>query len=171
MQCNIYLEELKNQMDEKTFPKGQWLITESDTPAYFIYRLKKGKVSIYTKGKKINEMEVREGDKPKLLGFIAVLRGDRRHTASVKTESTVEVETIYVDHLMGIIKNETPANIRKDVDAVIESIQLINSIESMKNKLAEIGKIRLSIPSNAQVNALELFDELKSLYERLLQNK
>jgi hypothetical protein len=158
-------------MDEKTFPKGQWLITESNTPAYFIYRLKKGKVSIYSNGKKINEVEVGDGDKPKLLGFIAVLRGDRRHSASVKAESTVEVETMYIDHLMGIIKNETPANVRQDVDAVIESIHLFNSIESMKSRLAEIGKIRLSIPSNAKADTLELFDELKSLYERLSQNK
>ncbi|MBI3582237.1 MAG: cyclic nucleotide-binding domain-containing protein [Nitrospinae bacterium] len=158
-------------MDEKTFPRGQWLITEGNTPAYFIYRLKKGKVSIYTNGKKINEMEVREGDKPKLLGVIAAFRDDRRHTASVKTESTVEVEMLYVNHLKGVLKFEMPSKIRKDVDAVLESIQLFNSMETIKNRLAEIGKIRLSIPSNAHVNALELFDELKSVYERLLQNK
>ncbi|MBI3582236.1 MAG: hypothetical protein HY098_09235, partial [Nitrospinae bacterium] len=47
-------------MDEKTFPKGQWLITESATPAYFLYKLKKGKVSIHTHGKKINEIDVKE---------------------------------------------------------------------------------------------------------------
>jgi hypothetical protein len=157
-------------MDEKTFPTGHWLISESNTPAYFIYRLKKGKVSIYTNGKKINEMEVKAGDKPKLLGVVGVFRGDRKHAASVKTESTVEVDTMYIDHLLGIIKHETPENIREDVHAVIESIQLINSIETMNNRLAEIGKIRLEIPSNAKGDALELFEELKSLYESLSKN-
>lgn len=158
-------------MDEKTFPKGHWLISESNTPAYFIYKLKKGKVSIYTNGRKVNEMEVRDGDKPKLLGVLAVLRDDRRKMASVKTESPVEVESIYIDHLLGIIKNETPASVRKDVDAVIESIQLINSIKVQETRLAEIGKIKLSIPSNATGDALELFEELKSLYESLSKNK
>jgi CRP-like cAMP-binding protein len=159
-------------MDENTFPKGQWIITASKThPAYFIYRLKKGKVAIYKDGKKLNEMEVKEGDKPKLLGVLAVLSGDRRHTASIKTESTVEVDKIYIDHLMGIIKNETLARVREEVNAIIESIQLINSIEKMKNRLAEIGKVRLSIPSNVHGDALDLFEELKSLYEQLSENK
>lgn len=158
-------------MDEKTFPKGHWLISESNTPAYFIYRLKKGKVSVFTNGKKINEMEVRDGDEPKLLGVLAVLRDNRMHQASVKAESPVEVEMIYIDHLIGIIKNETPANVRKDVDAVIESIQLMNSIKTQEDRLAEIGKIRLSIPGNTKDLALEMFDELKSLYEGLSKER
>ena len=157
-------------MYEKTFPKGLWLITE-DNPAYFIFRLIKGRVSIYTHGKKVNELEVKEGEKSKLLGIIAILRGDRKHAASVRTESPVEVETIYIDQLLGIIRNETPANVQTDLAAMIESIQLYNSIESMQNRLAEIGKISFSIPSGSRGDVLELFEELKSLYEHLSRKK
>ena len=153
-------------MEMKTFDKGQWLITE-DVPAYFIYRLKKGRVSIHWKGKKVGDVEVAEGKTPRLIGNLGLFSNERKHTASIKAETAVEVEPIYIDHLLGLIKNETPQRIKSDVEAVIESIRLMDTIRNARERLTEIGKIKLTVQVNAKGELLEAFDELIVLYQRL----
>lgn len=152
-------------MGSKTLNKGQWLITEGDTRMFHLYRLIEGRVSVHSKGKKINEIEVKPGGTPRVLGILALFN-ERKPTASVRAETDVEVETPYMDHIMGLIKNEMPIN-RDDLAAVIESIELYSSIERARGRLAELGSIKLSVPPKGKGEVKEVFNELKELYEKL----
>ncbi len=152
-------------MGSKTLNKGQWLITEGDSRMFHLYRLIEGRVSIHSKGKKINEVEVKPGGTPRVLGILALFN-DRKPTASVRAETDVEVETPYMDHIMGLIRNELPLN-RDDLSAVIESIELYSAIERARGRLAEIGTVKLSVPAKGKGEVREVFNELKELYETL----
>jgi len=78
-------------MSIETIERGQWIFMEKSLPGYFIYRLLEGKVSIYHHGSKINEIEIKRGDKPALIGMISALRPDGMHIASVRSESQLRV--------------------------------------------------------------------------------
>ncbi len=155
-------------MSKKIFKAGQWLFTEGET-GYFIYWLLKGRVSVYRSGKKINELEINKGDKPKMLGIIASITDDRRHMASVKTETEVEAEDVYIDHIRGLIKNEVPENIKKEIDTMIKTISTSDRIKSLQGILSELPPVTLKIPDGISEEVSRVLEELSCLYKVVRQ--
>ena len=156
-------------MSKKMFSKGDWIISESETPAYFLYRLKKGTVSIHENGTMINSVEVEDGQKSVLLGILAVLREDRLHKASVRAESDVEVEQVYIDKLRNHIGQDVPASFKNDLDLMIDTILINNRIKSLKNSFAERELVTQKMFDNAPEELSEIFSQLTGMYENSLQ--
>jgi len=155
-------------MEKKTFKAGQWVITEGDTPAYFIYRLKNGKVSYHENGVKIRENEVKNGDKPFFLGFTSALREDRIHSASIKAETDIDTEVFFVDSIRGALKHDIPEEMKHDIESMIEVIVLENHIRSLKRMARDIPVIpdeRLKVPSGLSAEVGELVSELIDVYK------
>jgi hypothetical protein len=153
-------------MDVETIEAGKWILT-AKKEGYFIYKLLKGKVSIYNKGVKISEVEVKEDDGPVFLGIIAALRKDGLHIASVKTETQIEVSKIYLDQIKRMLENDVPENIVDNVKTMINRIVISNEIESLKAKLSEIPDVSLQIPENIDPNVSEILSEIKKLHDYL----
>lgn len=157
-------------MDKKMFSKGDWIITENETPACFLYRLKKGTVSIHENGNMINTVEVEEGGKSILLGILAVLREERLHKASVRAESDVEVEQVYIESLRNHIGRDVPESFRNDLDLMIDTILINNRIKSLKNSFAERELVTQKMFEDTPEELFEVFDQLAGMYESSLQN-
>lgn len=155
----------------ETISANQWLITADDIPAYFMFKLLQGKVSIYSSGVKVNELEVKEGQEPALLGLLAALREDRLHTASIKAETQLKVVRVYMDHIRGILKNEIPENVRKDLAATIDVVVTNDKIESLKAKLAAAPKVKVQIPSNVSGEAASILRQISGLYDKITGGK
>lgn len=151
----------------ETIGANQWLITADDIPAYFMFKLVQGKVSIYSSGVKVNELEVKEGQEPAILGLHAALRDDRLHTASIKADTQLKVVRVYMDHIRGILKNEIPENVRKDISAAIDVIVTNDKIESLKAKLAAAPKVKVQIPTNVSEEAASVLRQISGLYDRI----
>lgn len=151
----------------ETIEANQWLITDDGIPAYFMFKLLQGKVSVYSRGVKVNELEVKEGQPPVVLGIIAALRDDRMHTASIKAESKLKVVRIYIDHIRGILKNEIPENIKKDISVAIDAIVANDKIESLKAKLAASPKAKVQIPSGLGEEAAAVLRQISGMYDRV----
>ncbi len=153
-------------MSRKSISAGQWLFTEGDAPASIIYKLTKGRVSIYEGGKRINTMEVEEGMKPRLIGVISALTSDRVRTASVKTDTDIDVEIIYIDHFKGLIKHDVPAEVKDDIDAIIKSIVVRDKIKRFQRELSEIAPPeKLEIPDDLNQEVSEVLSELMEVYK------
>ncbi len=152
-------------MDIETIEAGQWIVTEGETPYFSIYKLVKGKVSIYKGSKKIREVEIKEGMRPIMPGITAVMSDDHKHTASVKAETDIEVEKVSVDHLLGIMRNEFPRSIRNDISIMTKSIVSGNEIISKLNEFSNLPSVELEIPDGIGPEALEILSEIKRLYE------
>ena len=145
-----------------------WIMAEG-LPNYFcIYKLLKGKVSIHSSDQKIAEVEVKKGGKPIILGMIAALRHDRKHIASVRTETEVEAIRIYIDQARGILSNEVPKKLRGDVAMMIDAIVLKNDIKSMQQKLAKFAPIKPKLPKTVRPDVRELVNELIKLYQEVV---
>jgi CRP-like cAMP-binding protein len=151
----------------KTFKAGEWLFTEGKE-GYFIYKLLKGRVSIYRSGKKINELEINKGDRPKMLGMMALITDDNEHTASVKTETEVEVEKVYIN-IRELIKNKVPENIKKEIDIMIKTISIIDRIKSLQGMLSELPPVTFKIPDGISEDASMVMEDLASLYKAVRQ--
>ncbi|MBR34033.1 MAG: hypothetical protein CMH78_00815 [Nitrospinae bacterium] len=156
---------MEGKMTVETIKAGQWLFNAGCVAEYCIYKLITGKVSIYKSGKKIREVEMKEGMKPIILGITAVLRDDLTHQASVKTETDVQVKRIYVDQIKGILANEIPDSLKKYIETLTESIVMGNEILCMIYKFSETPRINLKIPSDAGSETQEILSELKRLYD------
>jgi len=154
-------------MTRETIEANKWIFVEGGTPAYFVYRLLSGKVSIYSSGHKINEMEVKKGGKPALLGIFAALRDDRLHTASVKTDTEIQVERIYIDQIKGALKNDIPEAIKGKIATMIEAIVILNEIESLQQRLSTISKVTLDIPPDMRPETSAILGEISELYKKL----
>jgi len=153
-------------MAQEIIEANQWIFVEGGTPGYFIYKLISGKVSVYSNGAKINEVEVKEGSEPVILGIFAALRDDRMHTASVKSDSQIKVEKIYIDHIRGALRNEVPEDMRKNISTMITAIVTANEIDSLKHKLATLPKVSLTIPGNLGGEATKILQEIEELYKK-----
>ena len=151
-------------MSIETIDPGKWIFTERSLPGYFIYRLLEGKVSVFHSGTKINEIEVKSGDKPVLVGMISTLRQDGLHIASIRTETPIKVERIYSDQIRGILNNEIPEETKASVHSMVEAIILRNDIESLKAKLANISVAELKTPDNVSKEVKETLESIASLY-------
>jgi len=155
-------------MEKKNFKAGQWIITEGDTPAYFIYKLYKGKVSYHENGNMIREIDMKNGDKPIYLGFTSALREDRIHSASIKAETDIETEVFSVDSIKGALKHDIPSNMKDDIESMIEVIVLENHIRSLKRMARDIPVIpedRMQIPRGLTPEVAELVSELIDVYK------
>lgn len=155
----------------ETIEANQWLITDDGIPAYFMFKLLQGKVSVYSNGVKVNELEIKEGQQPVVLGIIAALRDDRMHTASIKADSKLKVVRVYIDHVRGILKNEIPEDMRKDISAAIDTIVTNDKIESLKAKLAAAPKAKVQIPANLGEEAASVLRQISGLYDRITGGK
>ncbi len=152
-------------MTIETIEAGKWIVTEGEVPAYFIYKLCKGEVPIYKNAEKIREIEIKDGEKPIMIGLTALLRDDRMHMASVKAETDVVVDKHYVDQIRGILKNEVPGEIKNDITTMTDSIITANEMIRLKNKLKDLGHVDLEIPDSVSAGTHEVLSELKRLYE------
>lgn len=156
------------------FKPGQWIITEGDIPAYYIYKLLNGKVSYHEEGTKIREFEIKEGGHPKIIGITAALRGDRCHHASVKAESDVKAEVLSVDMIQGILKHYVPETMRAQIDTMTDTIVLGNHIKSLKRKMATLPRIsdeQIEAPVDAHHEFSDLLAELKRVYTSIINDK
>ncbi len=154
----------------KTIRAGEWLIAEGSIPAYFLYRMTKGRVGIYEENKKIASVEVGEGDKSHYIGFLSSLSEDRKHRASVKTETEIEVEVISTDHIQGLLRHDIPAGMRADIDMMIETIQIGDRIKGLRRIMSEKPIVDFDIESDTHMELKEILEELKSVYERIVKD-
>ena len=152
-------------MSVETIERGQWIFMEKSLPGYFIYRLLEGKVSIHHQGSKINEIEIKRGDKPILIGMISALRQDGMHIASVRSESQLRVERIYSDQVRGLLQNEAPETTRKDIKTAIETIVIRNEIDMLKSKFGGLDKVDIKVPDNLTPELKEVMESLRDLYK------
>jgi CRP-like cAMP-binding protein len=152
-------------MSVETVERGQWIFLERSLPGYFIYRLLEGKVSIYHSSSKINEIEVKRGDKPVLIGMISALRPDGLHIASVRSETQLKVERIYSDQVRGILHNEAPESAKKELKTIIDTIIVRNEIEALKNRLKTLSAADVKIPDNLSAELKEVLDNINDLYK------
>jgi hypothetical protein len=155
----------------ETIEANQWFISADDIPAYFMFKLLQGKVSIYSNGVKVNELEVKEGQDPAILGLHAALREDRLHTASIKSETQLKVVRVYMDHIRGILKNEIPENVRKEISAAIDVIVIHDKIESLKSRLAAAPRVTVEIPASVSQEAASILRQISGLYDRVTAKK
>lgn len=155
----------------ETINANQWLITADDIPAYFMFKLLEGKVSIHSSGVKVNELEVKAGQEPAILGLHAALRDDRLHTASIKAETELKVVRIYMDHVRGILKNEIPENVKRELSAAIDIIVTNDKIESLKAKLATAPKVKVQVPPNVSGEVASILRQISGLYDRITGGK
>ncbi len=158
-------------MEKMTIEPQTWIITEGGVPSYSIYRLLKGKVSIHSGGVKINEIDVAEGGEPAYLGVIAALRSDRQNTASVRSETQIEVEKQSIDQLWGILHNELSGDTQTSVSTMIEAIAIKNEIDSLASKLAKLGGVELTVQDDLRSEAKDTLKEVERIYKSLVLNK
>lgn len=155
-------------MEQETIEAGMWIITEGGSPGSFIYKLNKGKVSIWTHGERIRTIEVESLADSVFLGVIAALRKDRMNIASVLTETEVEVEKISIDQVWGVLNNETTAELRNKIDTMIEAIYLSNEIESLKRRLASLPLVNIDPPDDLRIEGKVMLDEIQRLYNSVM---
>jgi len=152
-------------MDEKaTIKPNEWIILEGGTPAYYIYELLSGRVGIYHKGEKMNEIEVNEGDDSVFLGIIAAMREDRVRVASVRTETSVVAIMHSMDQIAGILRNEIPKEVKSDVHTMIEAITLKNEIDVMASRLKSLPKVSAEAPAGMSDQARKVVHEVTRIY-------
>jgi len=158
-------------MSIEKFGTNQWLITAGGVPAYFIYRLLKGRVGIYDEGVKVATVEVKEGDNPKFIGFMATLSKDLVHRASVRTETEIEVDTHYIDHVRGLLAHDVSEKMQDDIQNMIEIISAVNQVRSLQKRISNMTKIELTIPENTNPELKDILDELDRLYKEVCADK
>ncbi len=158
-------------MAVQTFEAGHWLITEGGVPSYFMHKLMSGTVGIYEDGQKIAEVEVNDGGRPRWLGFVSTLGKNHHHRASVRTETEVAVDSVYVDHIQGLLRHEVPVDIREDIDLMVEAVSMADHIKGLRRKLAKMKMVDLIPPSDIDKELADVLAELKRLYESLMQDE
>ena len=151
-------------MTTKNINAGQWIFTESEVPAYFIYRLVGGKVSVHKSGRKVREVEVANGGKPVMLGIAALLRNDLMHMVSIRAETDIKVDQIYVDQVRGVLKNDIPPELRSSLSAMSSTVSLGNEIFGLLGQYSDLPKVDFDIPEGVGDDAGEVLSEIKRLY-------
>jgi len=157
-------------LDEKiTIKPNEWIITEGDSPAYYIYELLSGRVGVYRNGARVNEVVVKDGEDSVFLGIIAAMRDDRSRAASVKTETEVKAVMHSMDQIWGILRNEIPADIKSDINTMIEAIITKNDIDGMSDHLASLPRASVEVPENLRAETKSIVNEVTRLYKSLIQ--
>ena len=150
--------------EQQNIPAGKWIFTEGGTPSYHVFRLMKGTVSVHKSGRKIRETTIVEGQQPIMMGVSALLRPDRLHMASIKAETEVVVELIYVDHILGALKNEIPKEKREELNHMSRAITVGNEIISLVHGYWDIPRVNLEIPKGMEKETEEILAEIQRLY-------
>lgn len=157
------------KVDKNTLEPDRWIITGGGTPAYFIYELISGKVSIYSNSSKVNEINVKNGDEPVFLEIIAAMRLNRLHTASVRTDSEIVVRKHSMDQIGGILHNEIPEDVNQNLMTMIEAIAIKNDIDGLEERLSSIAKVKINIPGNLREDIQSIIGEILKLYGNVVK--
>jgi hypothetical protein len=123
-----------------------------------------GKVTVYKSAKEVRCIEIKEGSQPVILGITALVSENRQHMSSVKADSDLKVERIYIDQLRGLLVNEIPKVIKDDIAVMIKSIVMGNEILSMVNKYCDIPRVSLEIPEELRPDIKEILMQIIRLY-------
>jgi len=158
-------------MSLRKIKSGQWIIVEGDIQAQFFYKLIKGKVGIFKDGEKITSLEVKKGGKPRMLGFLAALSLNRTHVASVKTETEIELKSMEVSHLRGILQYDVPKSLKNNINSMIETIDMCNQLKSLQKKLSHIPEVKLNPPKRINQEVAGVLSELSGLYKQVLKER
>ncbi|MDP6567152.1 MAG: hypothetical protein QF578_20150 [Alphaproteobacteria bacterium] len=156
--------------ETRTIKAGEWLITEGGLPAYFLYKLIKGTVGVYEEGEKLRTIEVTGGTPPHYLGFMSCLAPKGQHSLSVKTESDVEVEVYYVDHIRGLLRHDVSAATWRDIETMIDVIVMGDHIKALRRHIARKKKVDLRIDDGAIPEIKGVLEELVNLYEEIIHD-
>ena len=158
-------------MGIRTIEANQWLVVQSDLPAYFLHKLIKGRVGIYEDGEKIDTVEVNEGMKPKLLNIISTLAKDHKRRTAVKTETEVKVDTAYQEHFWKLLSQEVPHDILEKVEKMIEAILIGDHVKSLRRKLSKLQVIEpLVIQETFNSEVTDLLVGIEGLYEHIMND-
>jgi len=152
-------------MRKEKFSAGQWLLTEGNF-AYFLYKLVKGKVSVYQNETQIGGLDIKEGDNPVVLGILAALNKSRQHSASVKAETDVEVEVISYDAIQGMLAHDLPKEMKEDIDTAIKAIVLKDRMNVCNQELSKLPVVSLDIPGNINPEVAQVLTSIKAIYSR-----
>lgn len=148
---------------------GQWIITEGgNIPEYFIYRLLEGQVSIYKGGRKIRDIAIKAGQQSITLGITSCFSPNLRHMASVKADTDVKLERIYLEQIQGVLDHEVPVSIQPDIKTMVKAIVMGNEITSTVNKLSDLPKVNFQVPDDMSKETTEIVSEIKRLYELIM---
>jgi len=150
--------------EKKVFSAGKWIIAEGGIPAYYVFKLIKGTVSIHKGGREIREAVIGPGDAPIMMGVTALLRPDRMHMASIRAETEVEAELIHVEHILGILRNNIPQAQKQTLKHMAEAINMGNEIISLVNKYFEVPRVNLELPDGLDQETTEVLTEVNRLY-------
>ena len=148
----------------------QWLISKGDLPAYFLHKLVSGKVAIYDDDQRIATVEVKEGTEPRFLGVLAAMSSDHQHKFSVKTESEVEVDSIYLDRLWSLYLDEVPKEMQAGVQEMVDAILIGDHIKGLRRKLSDTRIIDLELKPGLSSELVDVLNELKTLYESIMHD-
>ncbi len=155
-------------MGIRTIEADQWLIVQSDLPAYFLYKLIKGRVGIYEDGEKIDTVEVKDEMRPKLLNIIATLAKDHKRRIAVKTETEVRVDTAYQEYFWKLLSHEVPHEILEKIEKMIEAILIGDHIKSLRRKLSRMQVLEpLDIQETYSSEVTDLLYAVEGLYEHI----
>lgn len=157
--------------DVRNVSAGEWLITEGGLPAYFLYKLTRGKVGVYEEGEKLRTIKAEAGAKPHYLGFMASIGPDNQHSLSVKAESDVVVEVYSVEHIRGLLRHDIPAAMQADIHNMIDTVVMGDHIKALRRHLARKPKIALRVDGGGiSPDLQEVLEELSGLYEEILHD-
>ncbi len=158
-------------MGIRTIEANQWLVVQSDLPAYFLYKLIKGRVGIYEDGEKIDTVEVNEEMKPKLLNIISTLAKDHKRRIAVKTETEVKVDTAYQEHFWKLLSHDAPHDILEKIEKMIEAILIGDHIKSLRRKLSKMQVIEpFAIQETFNSEVTDLLFAIEGLYEHIMND-
>jgi hypothetical protein len=157
-------------MSFNTIRAGEWVFTEGKVPEYWIYRLLTGKVSIHKNNRKIRELQIQEGTSPVILGISALLRTDRLHTASIRAETELQVEKIYIDQIRKILTDEIPASVADEIATMVTAIDMGTTLISLAKKFDELPRISVKIPNDLHPETEEVLSEIKRMYKLILSD-
>ena len=158
-------------MGRSTIKANQWLGVQSDLPAYFLYKLIKGRVGIYEDGEKIDTVEVNEEMTPRLLNIISTLAKDHKRRIAVKTETEVEVDSAYQEHFWKLLSHEVPHDMLEKIEKMIEVILVGDHIKSLRRKFSKmqvVGPLAIQETFNTEVK--DLLFAIEGLYEHIMND-
>ena len=158
-------------MGIRTIEADQWLVVQSELPAYFLYKLIKGRVGIYEDGERIDTVEVKGDRRPKLLNIISTLAKDHKRRIAVKTETEVKVDTAYQDYFWKLLSHEVPHEILEKIEKMIEAILLGDHIKSLRRKLSRKQVLEpLAIQETYSSDVTDLLYAIEGLYEHIMND-
>jgi hypothetical protein len=165
--------ERRKKMPNKEFRSGSWLFKEGAGHGANVFRLIDGSISVYEGDQKIASVEVREGQKPRIIGVLSALIGENDHvnkrhvhTTSVAANTDLNCETIEITLIKRLLRNDLTDDKRGEIDNVVKAIIYRNKIKEFQGKLANLDlPTTFEVPEKVSPEISEVLDELRGLYE------